>query len=284
MIKMVIMMIQNEFDNEVKYRLFRRVNEILHPSISKKNISDYTIIMEEDLLPVRVFYPKKVTGISHVIIYLHGNAIVTDCNQQYSAICKDFAKELDCLVIAVEYVEENYKDMYQKTSQVVRYLVERLVIDGIEKDNIYVMGDSTGANMILSMHMDPLYEAPKEILFYPVISMEYFNQSSFLSLTTNKDFNFDLVDHLQEYISDISLKDSLDDPLVLPLKREDKVPKTLLLVGKVDSLLDEDKAYADQYRGFVTYVEIPFAGHGFLKSMDLELQEEVYSEIKKFMK
>ena len=34
----------NEFDNETKYRLFRSVKEILHPAISKKNISNYIII------------------------------------------------------------------------------------------------------------------------------------------------------------------------------------------------------------------------------------------------
>ena len=60
-------MINNEFDEEIKYKLFRTVNEILHPTISKKNISDYKIIMDDDILPVRVFYPKKVTSIDKVI-------------------------------------------------------------------------------------------------------------------------------------------------------------------------------------------------------------------------
>ena len=40
-------MINNEFDSEIKYKLFRTVNEILHPTISKKNISDYKIIIDQ---------------------------------------------------------------------------------------------------------------------------------------------------------------------------------------------------------------------------------------------
>jgi hypothetical protein len=35
----------NEFDNEEKYKLYRQVNELLHPTISKKNISNYRIII-----------------------------------------------------------------------------------------------------------------------------------------------------------------------------------------------------------------------------------------------
>ena len=81
-------MIQNEFDTEIKYKLFRTITEILHPSISKKNISNYKIIIDEEILPVRVFYPSKVTGIDKVIIYIHGNGKVTDCNEKYSDICK----------------------------------------------------------------------------------------------------------------------------------------------------------------------------------------------------
>ena len=45
----------NEFDNEEKYRLYRTVKDLLHPSISKKNISNYKIIINDDILPLRIF-------------------------------------------------------------------------------------------------------------------------------------------------------------------------------------------------------------------------------------
>lgn len=59
----------NEFDDELKYKLYRTVKEILHPTISKRNISNYKIIVDEKLIPVRIFYPKKVTNMNKVIIY-----------------------------------------------------------------------------------------------------------------------------------------------------------------------------------------------------------------------
>ena len=68
-----------EFEKEEKYKLFRSVKEILHPSISKKNISDYKIVIEEDLLPVRIFYPKKVSNLKDVILFIHGECKVTNC-------------------------------------------------------------------------------------------------------------------------------------------------------------------------------------------------------------
>ena len=53
----------NSFDQTLKYKLYRTVYEIIHPTISKKNISSYRIVFNDDVLPVRVFYPKKVSNI-----------------------------------------------------------------------------------------------------------------------------------------------------------------------------------------------------------------------------
>ncbi len=144
----------NEFDDEIKYRLFRSVQEILHPSISKKNISDYKIIIDEDILPVRIFYPKKVSDLSRVMIFIHGNAKVTDCMESYSDICKEITKNTNSLVIAIEYEEEqdHYKDMIEDIYKTVKYLCERLVKDGIDKKNIILAGDSTGGNIITSLN------------------------------------------------------------------------------------------------------------------------------------
>ena len=57
----------NNFEDEDRYNLFRSVGELIHPVISKRNISDYNIILEEYLYPVRVYYPKKVSNIKKVI-------------------------------------------------------------------------------------------------------------------------------------------------------------------------------------------------------------------------
>ena len=50
----------DEFDLDNKYKLYRNLYEVIHPTISKRNISEYKIILKDDLVPIRVFYPKKL--------------------------------------------------------------------------------------------------------------------------------------------------------------------------------------------------------------------------------
>ena len=278
---------QNEFDNETKYRLFRTVKEILHPSISKKNISDYNIIIEEDILPVRVFYPKKVTGISKVIIMIHGNATITSSMEKYSDICKGLSIKSNSLVIALEYKEEkeSYTSMLEQIYNTVKYLYDRLERNNIDLNNIVLAGDSTGG-MIISginqLNKDEI-KIQKEILFYPTLSLDYFEAKEYPSLTENKHFNFDLLDQLKDYYTFIATSEELKSPILNPLKENNNIPKTLLFVGKVDLVRDECKAYEEKYKDFVKYIELPFASHGFLKKMDHELEQEVIDEITKFM-
>ena len=52
----------DNFCSEEKYKLYRTVYEILHPTISKKNISNYKVVFDEKLLPTLVFYPKRKAG------------------------------------------------------------------------------------------------------------------------------------------------------------------------------------------------------------------------------
>ena len=285
-INMVIYMIQNEFDNEIKYRLFRTVTEILHPTISKKNISDYKIIVDEEILPVRVFYPQKVTGLDKAIIYIHGNGIITDCNLKYTDICKTFSKKLDRLVIAIEYDEKphKFKSMYDEIYKTVKYLYKELERNNIDTENIVLMGDSTGASIITGVNYLNKNEIKikKEILFYPVLTYDH---TKFESVDLNKDFNIDLINNIDKYYSFIAYKKDINDKLLNPLKQDIKVnPDILFLVGKVDSLKDEVKDYYEKLDNKNNkYVEIPFSSHGFLKDMDKELETEVFGEIKKFI-
>ena len=150
----MVMNMQNAFDNEIKYKLFRTVREILHPTISKKNVSNYTIVIEEDILPVRIFYPKKVTNISKIMIMVHGNAKVTDSIENYSNICKKLSTLTNSLLIAIEYKEEknNYEKTIKDIYKTVKYLYERLIKDNIDQKDIILVGDSTGGHIITAIN------------------------------------------------------------------------------------------------------------------------------------
>ena len=174
----------NEFDDELKYKLFRTVKEILHPTISKKNISNYKIILDENIIPVRIFYPKKVSNMKKVIIFIHGNSEITKCDGKYSDISSYFSKELDQLVISIDYEElkdEYLEDIYKEIYKTFKYIYNGL-IEQIDKDNITLFGDSTGGAAVLyinnKMNKDNI-KISKEILFYPILSGEYFGKTKY---------------------------------------------------------------------------------------------------------
>lgn len=261
---------KNEFDTEIKYKLFRTVNEILHPTISKRNISDYKIIMDDDILPVRVFYPKKVTDINKVIIYVHGNGKVTDCEGEYSSICKNFATKTNTMLVAVEYNEfkNNYKKILDEVKRCITYLYDKLIINNIDKDSIIVMSDSTGCHIINSIELP----VKKEILLYPVLSTKY-KKDSYESINKNEDFNIGLIERINEYF-----KDTLDKDVSII----DNSINKIVLIGNVDSLKDEVCEYYKDKEN-TKLIEMPFSSHGFIKDMDKELAGEVFTAINKFI-
>ena len=97
--------VQDNFDSLIKYKLYRNVKDLIHPSISKRNISDYKIIFNDDLLPVRVFYPKKVSHMDKVVIYIPRDGKVTDSYGSYTLISKDLALKLNRCLISIDYFE-----------------------------------------------------------------------------------------------------------------------------------------------------------------------------------
>ncbi|MBQ3297764.1 MAG: alpha/beta hydrolase fold domain-containing protein [Bacilli bacterium] len=261
-------------------KLYRNMKEILHPSISKKNISNYIIVIDEDILPVHIFYPKKVSNLEKVIIFIHGNEKITECN--YLDFYKLLSKNTDSVVISIEYEDTNYQEMYQSIYETIKYLHKGLIRNNIDKNKIVLMGDSTGANIITGInYLNKDLKIAKEILFYPVLSMNY-EKASYESMVKNKDFNLGILTKLRNYYESINYR---DDKLLKPLELDDysNVPSTLILAGNVDSLKDEAKEYYDKLIGNNKYLELEFSAHGFLKKMDKDVEKEVFQEINKFL-
>ena len=51
-------------------KLYRNLYELIHPSISRKNITEYSIVLNDNVLPIKVFYPKIGVELNRVILYL----------------------------------------------------------------------------------------------------------------------------------------------------------------------------------------------------------------------
>ena len=279
-------MIANDFDKETKYKLFRSVTELLHPSISKKNISDYRIVVSEDCFPLVAFYPKKVTNMNRVIIYLHGDGEVTDCQGKYTSICKKIASNTNSLVLGIDYElkKHNYLEGYEKIKNTIEYILKELSSIDVEK---VLMADSTGAHILIGIHkLSPKkIDVSKEILFYPVLSLDYYGNSKYESITKQESFNETLMLDLQNYFKKLCYKKELKDEILNPLSYKDysSFPKTLILTGRVDSLLDESKEYIEKLKKGSYVKEVSFASHGFLKRLDHDIEKEVFEEVNKFL-
>ncbi|MBR2828111.1 MAG: alpha/beta hydrolase fold domain-containing protein [Bacilli bacterium] len=267
-------MIENEFDNDTKYRLFRTVREILHPTISKKNISDYIVIMSDETLPIRVFYPKKISNIKKIIIYVHGDGKVTSCHGKYSNICKDISIRLDSLVIGLEYDEEKpIKERIKDIEETIQYIYNGLEKNDKSDEDIILMGDSTGCLLIQRINSKELIsKIKKEIFCYPLLSIDFLDEK-YSSVERNMEFNM----HLKKEAEEFFKKNTISN------KKESKNEiKKLIIIGTVDSIIDGVKDYYKEDNNS-KIVNIPFASHGFLRKMDQELSDEFYQEISDFL-
>ena len=273
---------QNEFELEEKYKLYRTVKDLLHPTISKRNISNYKIVVDDNLLLLRVFYPKKVSNINDVIIYIPGEGEVTDCVGMYSDISAQLSKELDRMVISIDYEKStsSFTGLTKKIYETVAYIYKKLIAENIPGENITIMGDSTGANIVLNiiekMNKNNI-TCGQMVLFYPVLSGEYKGKTKYLSIKENTSVNYNLISKLKDYYKNTTKS-------IFPLAVDKKIeyPRTLLLSGNVDPLIDEAKDFASKNKNIELEI-IDFAYHGFLNTKDKEIIKEYIKVLKNFM-
>ena len=275
----------NSFDQTLKYKLYRTVYEIIHPTISKKNISSYRIVFNDDVLPVRVFYPKKVSNISRVIIYVPGIAEVTGCLGDYAEICRNIAHETEELVVALDLDDidsTSFLEVFDWCYKSFLYLKEELEKLGILDRNITLMGDSIGASVILGIARRSKIKDSRLVLFYPVVSAGCLDKNSkgIDSLVIKKIKKF-----YKEHVKDKKL---LSNEIIFPDCNKDYKYENdmLFIVGNADPLKEDIFNYYNRinYDGRVELLELEFCGHGFLNEMDEFLVNEVSSKIIEFLK
>ncbi len=271
----------NNFEDGLKYKLYSSVEKIIHPTISKKNISSYKIVLSDNIVPVRIFYPEKVSHLDKVIIYVHGISSVSGCGNHYADICMDLALNTKKLVIAVDYDEDKkYLECLNDCSTCVSFLVENLEKNGIKNSNITLMGDSIGATMVIGINELLAEKINKSILVSPILSDNYFSD---MLLEKNDRVTADLISNLKNYYSrSLQYKKDYKNPLVFPLLSKNKAVKQLLLItGEGDFFRNEILEYANLTNSQV--LDFPFARHNFLKNMDIDVKVEFYTKICNFL-
>ena len=272
--------IKEDFGLEDTYKLYRTVYEIIHPTISKKNISNYKIIIQENLLPLRIFYPKKISKIERVIIYIHGKRWMVNGFYSYKEVCERLVQEMDSLVIAIDYENDSYQKVVDKSYQTIKCLKEGLNRIGIQ--NIIAIGDALGASILSNVVLIDKSIIKKEILLYPALDFNF--KIEYPSLTQNNKLDLLTIPHLHTYCNKyINLKKYHS------VMEEDSYkdwPDTLVITGDLDPLRDEIEEFSKRLRKDnrkSKYINIKFASHGFLNSKDEEAKEECFKDMKNFI-
>ena len=184
--------------NKEPCKLYRNIHEIIHPSISRKNISEYRIIIKDELFPIQIFYPSKEIELKKVLIYIHSKEIDYDYYQ-------DLALKTKRIVLVIDY-----QDSKEKLIDTINYIINELNNNIIMNDSIGIMGDFDGASLILEVNSS-LVSSIKKVLLSPTnLELEKYNTKNILIISNNeKQTNYENVciikESIYDFVHDINL-------------------------------------------------------------------------------
>lgn len=269
----------DNFSTTEMYKLYRTVYELFHPAISKKNISNYKVVLDEKLLPILVFYPEKISNAKSIIIYVPGNGKVNGMFGKYRDIGKEMAKETNRLVIMIDYFGSNLKfpTVSNKVFKVISYLYEEFINNGINMDDVCLMGDSTGC-MIIKDILDKLKKKSKifkkEVFLFPVVQNSYDNYSwNEMYINLNLNLEKKLTNYLKKYYAKGGAANWYDV--------KECVGDNLVITGDMDLLKDDGVKLAELLES--RYTNIKFASHNVLGFGEEERTKEIYKKVNDFL-
>lgn len=280
--------IGDNFGESEKYKLYRSVYEILHPTISKKNISNYKVVFEEKLLPVLVFYPNKISSIDSIVVYVPGDGKVNNSFGMYSDICKRMAIECNSIVVAIDYFNSTvkYPTIVNKISKLIKYLYLEFNNNGYDSSKITLMGDSVGCKILGSVTAKLISDGisvDKEVMICPVIRDDY-NDYKWNESLLNLNFNLDK--RINSYLKKYFPKDKEYNCDLLEMGYLKDYPKTFVVIGDMDLFKEDNILFGEVIKKNIEgsdYKTIEFASHGFLGSKDEEVKREAYNLISEFI-
>ena len=274
---------KSSFSEENKYKLYRSVYDIIHPSISKKNISNYKIILDDNISPIRVFYPEKITINTSVIIFIPSSINLINNDVNYSKICKELSNKTNSIILGIDYnssSENKFPNGLDECYEVVEYLYNALKKNNLDENNIILMGDSLGANIITKIinkgRKNKIY-IKKAILVSLIVDKTdeiEKNKVNIIQLNKFKDF-------FTKYIDDKGVYNFPIDE-----NNYEEYPEILLFVGAADPLYTKVISYYDKLKNNKVKInlnKITFADHNVLGNDDQDIKDELYKNILEFL-
>lgn len=246
----------HSFRNKMNIEKRRRNQETLGVLFgSTKGISYETFKIEG--LPVEWIHKIKANDTKHIILYFHGGAYTTG-NLTYARILgTKLASVTDVDVLTVEYrlaPENPYPAALEDAIKAWDYLINK----GYDNNNIAVVGESAGGNLVLSLIQ--FLKSNKKSLPTALVCMSPWADlmSKGKSYEIKKDIDPILTKEFLEESASLYAKDLLN-PLVSPLYSDFKeFPSTFIQVGSNEILLSDSIIIKDKLKaaGVDCYIEV----------------------------
>ena len=273
----------SSFSEDNTYKLYRDVYDIVHPSISKKNISNYSIVLKDDITPIRVFYPKKPTLDTSIILFVPSSTEIFTDKINYSKVCKDISKNTNSIVLGIDYNSSSnntFNKCEKECYETIKYLYKELKKNKINEEKIILMGDSLGANIITSI----IKKTKKNNLNISKVILTSIISDKTDDIEKNK-VNVIQLNKFNEFFNNFIDKDSNFYYPISANNFED-YPKILLFTGAADPLYEKNKNYYEILKKNnveVELIKITFADHNILNNNDQDIKDELYKNILEFL-
>lgn len=280
------------------YKIIRGLQEIFNPSFLYKNeYEDIVVDLSDRKIMCRVFNSNKETKKNKVIIYIHGGGWVTGSIDSYTKACMDLSKYTDRIVISIDYrlaPEYPYPSGFNDCYEIVKLFMKNLNEFGLKKEDVCLMGDSAGGNLVSAISLraikEKTFKVKEQILLYPALQSDYTDTTKYKSVIEKGKDYFLTQRQLQDYISlYVSNKEDLKSPYVCPLNKKIlfNQPRTLIITCDNDPLRDEGKYFARKlkiYFNEVEYYNLEGAIHGvFNNPIDKKYKTVILDKIKQFL-
>lgn len=289
---------KKNFDIDIKknYKLLRIIQKATNISLFNKNkYKDFVFDLGDRKIKTRLFFGLQ--NKNKLIIFIHGGGWVHGSIETYTKTCIDLVKQTGRTIISIDYrlaPENPYPNGFNDCYEIIKIIMKNLDKKGIKKEDVCLMGDSAGGNLVAAISIKSRrtkdFKIKKQILIYPAIQSDYSNKTKYKSVIENGKKYLLTQKQLQDYmILYIKNKKDLKSPYVSPIKAKFLFfqPNTLILTANNDPLRDEGKAYAKKlkiYFNKVEYYNIKGVMHGFINNpLEKKKKQEAYEKIIKFL-
>lgn len=233
--------------------VYRRFAQILDlKPCPMESIEDRAIAGPAGEIPVRIYRPRP--GRLPAVVFYHGGGFVVGCPHTYEGFCTNMAKEVDAVVISVDYrlaPEHAFPAGLEDALAAYRWVLAQSEELDIDPSRVAVAGDSAGATLAAVVSQRQIEDGEPRPIYQLLIYPKTDSSQTYPSYEVLGE-GFMLSEAMLEWFGNCYVPDpaGLDamDPRLSPLHfpELEKMPATTVVTAGFDPLRDEGEAYVEK--------------------------------------